>query len=403
MIRIRFFIAIVLLCNFFSCEKTSKLTYIPESKIGYNELLISVLPEDGIILDLTQYIDSVKYVKLELIEKSLIGSIDKVVIFEERIYILDRQTRSLLVFDIEGNFIFKIDKVGQGPGEYIQLDFFDIDRENRQIVLTDLMAYWVMRYDFDGKFLFRQKIPVWCYGVSVLPNYGIVLYADLQNNSDKLAQEYNLIYLDSAMNFQKGYFPYNSKDFDQRNKPLLTLGGQFYTFDNYLHFSFPSGSIVYKVVGDSLINKYQFDFGKDMLPVENSARLKQFNEHLNEEIYNGFSTTVMENEEILFFRMKTKVAPGLVYTVYYSKESKKILSSFMFMIDGKFSVFTPITGYDSWIVSEVPSFSLVGWREKFLNEKISTSHRFTKERLAFAESLTENDNPVLMFMKFKPF
>ena len=124
---------------------------------------------------------------------------------------------------------------------------------------------------------------------------------------------------------------------------------------------------------------------------------------LSNDIYKSFLTTIVENEELLCFGVNTKFAPGFIYTVFYFKENKKMLSSFMFQIDKIYTASFPRNEYDSWIVFEEQSFSLVEWKDNFPMEKISSSHQFTKERLEFAESLTENDNPVLMFMKFKPF
>ena len=399
-----FILITIFSCCFFGCKKNSHLNHIPENHIGNEEYVISIIPpKDFNQFDLTPYLDSVKYVVLELTDESLIGSIDKIVIYEERIYILDTKTHSLFVFDMDGAYIHKIARVGQGPGDYTQIDFFDIDIKKKQIVLTDLMSYWVMRYDLDGKFLFKQKIPVWCYGVSILPNSGIVLYADFRNNSEKLAQEYNLIYLDSTMNYKKAYFPYNSKDFNQEIKPPASIGGQFFALDEFLNFTFPGGNTVYQITEDSLINRYQFNFGNDILPIENPTNPSQFTEQLRRK-YNGFLTSVMENEEVLFFTMQTNIDLPLRfgYTVYYSKKSRNMLSAYLFMIE-KFNINFPRTCYDSWIVSVMESYSLIEWKEKYPKEQISFAGSYTKARLDLAKELTDDDNPVLMFVKLKDF
>jgi hypothetical protein len=306
---------------------------------------------------------------------------------------------------MEGRFIQKIARTGHGPGEYIQLDFFDIDRENNHIVLTDLMSYWIMRYDLDGTFLFRQKIPVWCEGVSLLKNKGVVLYANFRNNSRTLEQEYNLIYLDSAMNIKKVYFPYRSKDVIQG--PPASMRGQFFAINENTNFTFPGGNTVYQITGDSLINKHQFDFGKKILNVENMTDPHQFAEYLKNNEYNGFISAVMENDKYLFFLMRTDVYP-FPLTVFYSKDSGNILSTYLFSFD-KLFYFTNFlqTGYGEWIISEIQSHDLIRAKENFLknlkyNPKSQLS-RHSKELLSLAEELTEDDNPVLMFYKLKPF
>ena len=397
--RAKIFLLIICACSLFGCKKSSRR----EHQIGKEEHVISVFSkEEDWMLDLSLYLDTVKYVKLEFTDKSIIGQIDKVVIYEERIYILDTQTSSLFVFDMEGRYLHKIARIGQGPGEYTALHFFDIDRENRHIVLTDLQTSWIMRYDLNGNFLFRQKIPVWCFGASVLPNKGIVLYADFRDNSDKLDQEYNLIYLDSAMNIKQAYFPYWSKDFDPKIKPPVAPGGLFYAFKDNLYFTFGGGNTVYQMTGDSLISKYQFDFGDDVLQIENITDPDQFTARLKSGKYKGFLTPVMENDQLLFFR----TCP-MGYSVYYSKESGNILSTFMFQLDDlPFSSLFQ-TGYDSWIVSEMRPHSLINAKDNYLNHmknhKKTPLNKYVKELLSLAESLTEEDNPVLMFYKLKPF
>ena len=294
MIKIKIVFLFICISFLLSCNK---LVHIPESQIGKDEQIISIVPsKDNLqLFDLTPYLDTVKYIRLELSDESIIGSIDKVIVFEERIYILDKQTLSLFVFDMEGNYLHKIASVGQGPGEYTQLDFFDIDRESRHIVLTDLMDYWIMWFDLNGNFLFRKKIPVWCEGVSILPNSDIVLYANFRNNSNVLKQEYNLIWLDSDMDFKNVYFPYHSKDFNI--KIITQVAGHFYPFGDHLNFSFPFGSTVYQINNNGLISKYKFDFGKDILSIENPGNSEQFMENYKNNKYSGIYSYVMENDE----------------------------------------------------------------------------------------------------------
>ena len=65
------------------------------------------------------------------------------------------------------------------------------------------------------------------------------------------------------------------------------------------------------------------------------------------------------------------------------------------------------TGYDSWIVSEMRPHSLINAKDNYLNHmknnKKTPLNKYAKELLSLAESLTEEDNPVLMFYKLKPF
>ncbi|WP_019541463.1 6-bladed beta-propeller [Proteiniphilum acetatigenes] len=172
-------------------------------KSGEMEIIKLMDAPTNTSIDISPFLDTIKYVKLELTEESIIGYIQKLTVYEDRIYILDTQTSPLFVFNINGEYLFKISNVGQGPKEYSQLDFFDIDFKNKQIVLTDLMGYWIMKYDLDGHFINRKKIPFWIEGIVPCHDNGYAIYANYRKNKTTMKKEYNLMYLDSLMNITK--------------------------------------------------------------------------------------------------------------------------------------------------------------------------------------------------------
>ncbi|MDR3095059.1 MAG: 6-bladed beta-propeller, partial [Bacteroidales bacterium] len=66
---------------------------------------------------LSEIASDVTYIPLETSPECLIGRIDKIISFDDKYYILDRQTESILVFDSTGKYLFKIAQIGNGPGE----------------------------------------------------------------------------------------------------------------------------------------------------------------------------------------------------------------------------------------------------------------------------------------------
>lgn len=71
-------------------------------------------------------IESYDVIKLEAVEEATIGTIDKVVFYDGNLYVLDKKRRRIVIFDNQGTYVSKIDRVGRGPGEYLQIDDFDI-------------------------------------------------------------------------------------------------------------------------------------------------------------------------------------------------------------------------------------------------------------------------------------
>ncbi len=122
--------------------------------------------EDRGIVDLYSYKDdqidyfalvdttSYRVVKLETTEASLIGEISKVEVVGDRILVLDRMgSKTVMMFDLEGNFIRQIGRRGRGPGEYISAENFVLDHENGYIIVSDYGTPKQMFYDLDGRFI----------------------------------------------------------------------------------------------------------------------------------------------------------------------------------------------------------------------------------------------------------
>ena len=97
----------------------------------------------------------IKLIPLETNESCLIGSITKITVFEQFIFVMDHVVaKSLYVFDKEGRFIRKIGSVGSGPGEYVEIRDFTIDRVNKTVYLYDGRLQRINIYDLaTGKFI----------------------------------------------------------------------------------------------------------------------------------------------------------------------------------------------------------------------------------------------------------
>lgn len=79
-----------------------------------------------------------KIIPLETTNISLIGEINNLEFFENRIYILDkRYSKSLHIFNIDGKFVKKT-IIGKGPNEYLAPRGFTINKEKKEIVIWDM-------------------------------------------------------------------------------------------------------------------------------------------------------------------------------------------------------------------------------------------------------------------------
>lgn len=99
-------------------------------------------------------LDTIHFLRLETSDDCLLGDITKIIESDSLIYILDElkgDAKRIFAFDRNGNFKRQISKIGQGPGEYIQLRTFDI-RSDTLYMLDDYYNI-IMRFDPNGRFI----------------------------------------------------------------------------------------------------------------------------------------------------------------------------------------------------------------------------------------------------------
>lgn len=101
---------------------------------------------------LSSVVDSVSYVKFEVTEESLIGIVGKVLFANDKYFIQDITSKSVLVFDCRGKYLHKLSKYGQGPGEYIGMEAFCVDEEDNIYVL-DTSLNRILKYNNQGEFV----------------------------------------------------------------------------------------------------------------------------------------------------------------------------------------------------------------------------------------------------------
>ena len=99
----------------------------------------------------------IRYIPLETSKECLIGNADKVLIRNGKIYVADfHQAMALFIFDLDGKFLFKISRRGQGPYEYLSLQDFDI-HSNGDIYIFDQYGRKFLILDEEGKYLRTVK------------------------------------------------------------------------------------------------------------------------------------------------------------------------------------------------------------------------------------------------------
>ena len=105
------------------------------------------------LISLDNFIDSVKYIELELVPESILSRISDVFITDNYIIVIDQSQDIVLFFDKSGKYSHKISRKGKGPGEYTDISHAMIDTKAGEILIYNHDYRRVNYYNYDGTYL----------------------------------------------------------------------------------------------------------------------------------------------------------------------------------------------------------------------------------------------------------
>ena len=343
------------------------------------------------VIYLGDHIKDIKLVPLETTKESIIGEITQLMVYNDRIYIRDHVSNFLLIFDINGKYISKINTVGHGPGEYVQLDYFHIDFERNELILTDLMSYYVLRYDINGKFIKKIKIPIWIEGIAPYHDGGYVLNTNYRDNSHTLEKEHKILFVDSMMNITHSFFPYKSENINKA-RFLMPNNAAVYLYNKTYHLFSPFSDTIFSIMPEKLIPSYSINIENNMFDQSYLNKPEQLKEYMERGSGYFALNNVFETDSTIVFNCLYK--PG---TWFYSKND--LLAVHLH------STFQSGT-YDKMPLSHIIGVHNNMFIDELLNNEIfqannSNNKSFMPPFSDFVGKIKLDDNPILMFYKIR--
>lgn len=102
----------------------------------------------------SSFVDSISYIPLETNDSCLIGHVKDIQIADSFIFVLDKKQPVIFIFDRYGNYLSKIDRQGQGPGEYGWIVQFYYNENRKSIsVCTASGSCKIIEYDLLGNLI----------------------------------------------------------------------------------------------------------------------------------------------------------------------------------------------------------------------------------------------------------
>jgi hypothetical protein len=148
MIRLYFFVVLIVLCQACGSSQSTPSTDLP--KIDFTNLPIAENPKE--------LFESSEVILLDASHpNALIQEISQMILAKDTIIIIDQKQQKIFTFDTLGNYITSFKHQGRGPGEYVEMD--DISYQDGLYIL-DLQGGNILQYSLNGDWMTSHAIDV---------------------------------------------------------------------------------------------------------------------------------------------------------------------------------------------------------------------------------------------------
>ena len=370
---------------------------------------------------LSSYAKDIQYIPLETKKESLIKTINRIVVEKNKIFILS-DFKSILIFDIKGNFIGKVNRFGRGPQEYTDILSFLVDPVSENICILSSRA--IFEYDIKGNFIYKiEKIPEATTLNSFLKVKDGVFLVNWSKHSD--AKEMTSILNSNSILYKDGkhqnLFTYSQKATDV-SKPgsilMLVFQGHQYSFYKYgesIRAARANNDTIitidskYKITPEYIFNfgKYGYKSGDDKYEkmileddkiITRSSLIETANYIFLTFNFRGVASDPFETTVILSDN-KTRIVKRTEVSAIYNKKTKELRLLKRPYKEKSGLVENIQNGPEFWPRSinsknELISFMSASYLINYCSEKKGDKSKVD----AIASKLSEEDNPVVVIV-----
>lgn len=379
------YLVLVFVCMIFGgCSKEQRSSVVCSYQIDVDKAIVS---------NLFDAVDSVDFIQLETNNDNLISEIGQLAI-SDNIVLSDRRTNQLLQFTLDGRHLSTLSNIGNGPGEYVRLDAFLVDKENGDIMILDAMQNKVIVYSKEGAFLREVNTPL-PYGPGFFAKSAQNKYFVFEQSITSVMAEsnYNLFVCSEDMSNPVKLLP-----FTKTSNVAFSPRTIFYYVNDTLVYVPTYQETIYNVFEDRVEPRLRIDFGDKWVDDEyvynpNIANDPiGFVEGLEKQRFVYFFNE-LENDTHIYADFYYQGVPYLyiynkqtgVYQLLKAREKEgfELRDKPLFALSDRFVI--PITSSALKGILDDPSI-------KF-NEKEALNQQF--------KALDEESNPILISVKFK--
>ena len=351
-------------------------------------------------INISEFVKDVKIIPLEFNKKSILGKIQKIVIFQNDIYIQDgMNNEGVFKFDMNGKFISIIGKKGKGPGEHVSLTDFSLDPINKHLFIVDRAQGKLTEFSLpDDKFISDKHLG---FDVSNFEyKDGFFYFYQMHNTSPG---NYDLIIKNNQDKITAKYF---------KNTPLFIerQHGNFHSLPEGFLFTTLYNDTIYKLNKVKLENAYYLDYGKYKISPEMYKSLIEFKIYefeLNQK--KPFSAGVRNLYQVKNIMYFSFTHDNRYCDAFYNTATDKTIAGIAIVDDKSYlSVRGIISQTDNALVG-VFEPSWIDENINYINRKLDRGEianiKNAKDRLAWLKSYkqsgVENLNPFIILYNVK--
>lgn len=278
---------------------------------------IEVDPSLASTLRYSDIYSSIDVVQLKTDTAFLVDEVQKMVVTDSNYYI--QCNNKLLVFDVKGNPMTKIEKPGRGPGEYIA--FADFNVEDGQIEIYDSKQRKMISYDKNGSFIKEWGCGIDGYSYSKINSDLYAFYigaGGYYNDANKKVLYYSRAKSQIVNSFIE----------TPANQISFMHFGDLVNFSQYngaVSFLYSFNDTIYSVSSEGIYPRYLIDFAEYRLPKNYLTKeYKDVMEFFESCIESGSAFRLMG-----FFETDRMINTSFFFNgrnylhLYYSKETGK--------------------------------------------------------------------------------
>ena len=190
----------------------------------------------------------------------MFSEIDKIVCLHDRFYILDWIHRKIVIYSADGEPVGCLSRRGRGPGEYLQITDFDVDRDG-SLWVVDGQKDILLHYSPTGECIGSKDFPYEAEVIKVLEGERFLFSLAPWDSSDYGGKR--IVVTDRELNVSRSMLEYGK--FTDRNYAFPSAG--FSTVDGTIYYHRPVDDCVYALTeGGDMEKRYVFDFGQRRVP-----------------------------------------------------------------------------------------------------------------------------------------